>query len=148
MFGNVKGWIISALLLAITAMFFVSSGILRVPPPSQPSGKIKFSEKIALPGDPQLYLTTPTQTRDAGEVYRLAINEYENNEKLYGPDGKYAKTPPALADDDPKGIQLIVEAANCNGTDLFASRPDLVVHYNSNWPDLDALFRLGKLTND
>jgi hypothetical protein len=148
MFGNVKGWIISALIVALVAFIFLSTGILRVPPVSQPSGKINFSEKIALPDDAQPFLANPTGSRDAGEVYRLAISEYENNEKLYGADGKYAKSATVLADEDPKGIQLIVEAADCKGTEIFASRPDQVVHYNPTWPDLDALNRLGVLTNN
>src|SRR3982750_2244550 len=108
MFGNLKGWIISAVIGALVAFVFASSGILRVPPVSQPSGKINFSEKITLPGDPQPFLTNPTQNRDAGEVYRLAINEYENNQKLYRPDADnpFNRGGNAVADADPKGVQL------------------------------------------
>jgi hypothetical protein len=146
MFGNLKGWIISAVVVALVAILFISTGILKVPPVSQPSGKINFSEKIELPSDPRPFLTTPTTDRDAGEVYRLAINEYENNEKLYGSDGAYARSATALADADPKGLQFIVEAADCKGSDLFASRPDQLVHYNSTWPDLTALTRMGTHT--
>src|SRR5215212_9086429 len=133
MFGNLKGWILSALLVASVTILFVWTGVLKVPPVSQPSGKINFSEKITLPGDPQPFLTNPTQNRDAGEVYRLAINEYENNQKLYRPDADnpFNRGGNAVADADPKGVQLIVEAADCKGSDLFASRPDRLVHYNA-----------------
>ena len=143
MFGNVKGWILSALIVALVAILFVSTGVLRVPPVSQPSGRIDFSERIALPIDPQPFLPTPTQSRNAGEIYRLAINEYENNEKLYAPGEAYSKSPAAMVDANPKGIQFIVDAADCKDFDLFASRPDEVVHYNPTWPSLTALERMG-----
>jgi hypothetical protein len=146
MFGNLKGWLISSVIVALVVVVFVSTGILKVPPVSRPSGKIDFSEKITLPVDPQPFLTTATKDRDASEVYRLSINEYENNEKLYGPDGTYARSATALADADPKGVQLIVEAAESKGSDLFASRPDQLVHYNSTWPDLSSLTRMAEHT--
>src|SRR3954469_1921616 len=146
MFGNLKGWIVSALIVFSVVVFFVWTGALTVPPVSQPSGKIKFSEKIELPVDPKPFLPTGTKDRNAGELYRLAINEYENNEKLYGPGETYAKTPAAMVDANPKGVQYILEAASCKNFDLFASRPDEVVHYNATWPDLTALERMGMHT--
>lgn len=146
MFGNLKGWIISAVIVVLVAFVFASTGILRVPPVSRPSGKINFSEKVELPLDPRPFLPMPTKDRNAGEVYRLAINEYENNEKLYGPGEAFAKSPAAMLDANPKGIQFVLEAADCTKFDLFASRPDEVVHYNATWPDLTALERMGKHT--
>jgi tetratricopeptide (TPR) repeat protein len=146
MFGNLKGWIISGLIAALVVVIFVSSGILQVPPVSKPSGIIKFSEKIVLPVDPKPFLPNPKQNRDAAEVYRLAINEYENNEKLYAPGEAYSRTPAAMVDANPKGIQYILDAADCKTFDLFSSRPDEVVHYNATWPDLTALERMGMHT--
>lgn len=144
MFGNTKGWIISAAIVLV--MGFILFKTAQLPPVSPPTGKFKLAEPIALPTDPKPLLPPMDKDCNAADLYRQAIAEYEQNEKLYEAGGTYEKDLRAAMAANPKAIQLIVEATNCNRMDLFKSKPQQVVHYESSWPQLTAINQLGRRT--
>jgi tetratricopeptide (TPR) repeat protein len=148
MFGNTKGWIISGVIFLAVGFLFVYTGLLTVPPISKPTGKFPLTEKLELPGDPKQWLAPMTRDADAAESYRKAIREFDLNEKDYEKNGRIEKDLKtyATAADKPKGVEFVVEAADCERMNLFESSPEKVVHYNSTWPDLNALNEVGTRT--
>ncbi len=144
MYGNLKGWIISGVMFLIAAVMLFA--FARVPSVSPPTGKYKLADQLALPTDPKQFLPSMTASCNAAERYREAIAEYNENKDAFGPRGKFASSGAALVDANPKAIQNIVEAASCSGFDLYKSKPDAVVTYRNNFPDLEALTALGKMT--
>jgi hypothetical protein len=146
MFGNLKGWIISGVIFLLVG--FILFKTAQLPPVSKPTGKIKFAEKLELPADPKQWLLPMTRDADAAEAYRKAIHEFDMNEKLYEKNGKIEKELKsfATAAEKPKGVEFIVEGADCDKMNLFGPSPGQVVHYNSTWPDLNALNEVGTRT--
>jgi hypothetical protein len=139
MFGNLQGWIISAVMLLGTA------GILTVmaQPPRESSwqNKVPLAFKpIALPVPSDTIQPPPTGQCDAADQYKPAIELYLQDPKPYQ---EAARTDvarlPALA--------LILQGANCAHMHLFEMNPKQAIS-NGPKPWVDAIMALGQATND
>ena len=142
MFGNLTGWILSAL-IAIAG----GSGLWALSQPprvSQPSGLIpNLLGTVALPTDPKTVAPLPMNGDcDAGEKYRAAIDEFLANRRQYDAWFEKANTAQAAK---PRAVELLVEAADCGRMNLFRRAPAEVVTYDPEPQVLDAVERLGQM---
>ena len=154
MFGNLKGWIISVLLFAVTGFLIWSAG--KKPPHSVYSGKPKFPitmQSAKLEYDYTKLFPPGTEERDAGDMLR----DLEDKAHIAELDTRFAKLKTAMNITDPakrdkarrdavKRLEPIfdqlVEAAKCSKmTTLF--KPNEIVVYD-NKPLLKYLTILGK----
>ena len=142
MIGNLQGWIIS-LLIAAGGGYVLWLGS-RVPTVSEPSGAFpNLLAKIALPVDPRGVSPTPmTGACDAGEKYRAAIDEYLANRAQYD---KWHADAKAAAAAKPRGVELVLEAADCGRMALFSKTPAAVVNYDPEPAQLDAIEKLAAM---
>ncbi len=72
--------------------------------------------------------------------------EHDANVGLYGPDGKYAGSRHAADRREAQGRAVDRAGDRLRKFDLFASRPEPLVHYRPDWPELETINRLGMLT--
>ena len=142
MFGNLPGWILSALIaIAGGSGLWVLSQPPRV---SEPSGLIpNLLGNVALPTDPKAVAPLPMNGDcDAGEKYRAAIDEFLANRRQY--DNWFEKANTAL-EARPRAVELLVEAAECRRMNLFRRTPAEVVTYEPEPQAIEAIERLGQM---
>ena len=142
MFGNVLGWILSAVIaVAGAGGLWVLSQPPRV---SAPSGAFpNLLSKVALPTDPKTIAPLPMSGDcDAGEKYRAAIDEFRANRRQY--DAWFEKPNNAVSA-KPRAVELLVEAADCGRMNLFRRSPAEVVTYEPEPEVLEAVERLGRM---
>ena len=139
MWGNLQGWLISAvLLIASSAMFYH----LATPPvESQATSLIPLAlNPIALPMDAKVVLPPAMNSRDAGSSYRQAILRYQENPKPYL-DPIHAKI------EDLSALPLLLDGRDCGRMALFESKPQELVSYALEHPSLDALSNISNAAN-
>ena len=143
MWGNKEGWIVSVLIVGLMSWWIWDRS--KVADIAAPSGQFKnLREPIALPMKPEEALpTVMTAERDAGDLYRKAIAVY-----LADPE-PYDKSTPKYVDrlDQLEAVRLLVEAASAKDATIFAAKPETLVNYDYPWPELDALMKLGTVSN-
>jgi hypothetical protein len=139
MFGNLQGWIISAVMLLATAGTLV---VLAQPPKESAwQNKVPLAFKpIALPVPADAVQPPPTAECDAAEQYKQAIDLYLQDPKLYQEAARtdVSKLP---------AVELIVKGANCAHMHLFDLNPQQAISYGQK-PWIDAVMALGQATND
>lgn len=142
MFGNLTGWILSALIAVAggSGLWALS----RPPRVSAPSGVFpKLLGIVELPTDPKTVAPVKMEGDcDAGEKYRAAIDDFLANRRQY--DGWYEKANTAMAA-KPRGVELLVEAAECRRMNLFRRTPAEVVTYDPEPQAIEAIERLGQM---
>ena len=140
MWGNLTGWIISAMMLLITAAVLYQAA--QPPQESQPANLIPDAFKpIALPVNPDTVAPPATQDCDATELYQQAIETYLKDPHSYENAGsKSTSELPAL--------RIILQAADCGRMHLFDLRPQQVINYNDHKPWVEALLALGEASNN
>lgn len=144
MFGNLLGWLISAVIAAGSAMMIVAYGTpARV---SAPSGMLPMGMKsAALSTDPRTVVPPGTDDGDAGELYHAAAGAVKKKARKYrefvAARGQAAKLDAARPIEE--DIALLVQAAACARMTLFADRPGEVVNYDNAKPVLPELEQLG-----
>jgi hypothetical protein len=157
MFGNKLGWGISAVLaVALLMLARWLTALAQISPPSRgvvvPSANISLNlpdrpellEPIKLPFNPNEIYPGMNQSKDAGPLYRQAIDVYLRDRARY--DGLFERNTPATTDLKAlPAIALLVEARTCDSMNLYASRPEEVVTYNYSPPGVAALYQVGKL---
>ena len=101
MWGNRLGWVLSACLALVAAQRLWT--VSRPPRPSVPSGAFSnLLSPVALPADPRTVTqSVMVESRDAGELYRQAIEQYAADRKTYDaysrdPRSARATKPPAV----------------------------------------------------
>ncbi len=163
MWGNRQGWIYSVIIAAMMIWFMWD--LAGVPPPPTPSGQFpQLWKPIELPVSPDS-IHPANDVCDAGDNYRKAIDHYLRDPKLYDrfynplperpPSGKAQPAPDRIQAIDKRlsglsnleAIELIVKAASCRDVRLFVRNPEEIVNYNPTEPALDAVRRLGDITN-
>ena len=144
MWGNKQGWLASACLVLLVVWPLWRAA--QPPRVSGPSGAFpELLSKVALPGNPgTLASGAMTESCDAGELYRKAIEEYEANARQYD---KYFKNPRTAQAEKPKAIELLLQASRCSGMSLFAKTPSEVLNYQPDTPAVDAVEKLGRMAN-
>lgn len=140
MFGNLQGWIISAVMLLATA----GALVMLAQPPRESSwqNKVPLAFKpIALPVPADSVEPAPTEPCDAMEPYRQAIELYLQDPKPYQEAARtdIAKLP---------ALDLVLKGANCAQMHLFEQNPQQAISYESQKPWIDAVMALGQATND
>jgi hypothetical protein len=158
MFGNRLGWGISAVLTAIILLLLRwIAQVSAISPPSQGlaarTGNVALNlgnpdrqellDPIQLPFNPQRVLPAMTETADAGELYRKAIEEYKTDKYTYR-DLFETDKPKTSSYKDLPAIVFIVQAKDRTGMNLFAARPEEVIGYDKETTaPIDALFDVG-----
>jgi len=137
MWGNVQGWVISGVMLLATAgVLYVMSMPAQE---SQALGLVKGAyQPIALPADPSIVNVLPgSDDCNAGELYRQAIEVYENDPKPYE-SGATSQSPSLPA------VKLILQAADCSRMHLFDVNVRRLINYDDRKPWIEALSAVGQ----
>ncbi|HEY2586383.1 MAG TPA: hypothetical protein VGI81_11520 [Tepidisphaeraceae bacterium] len=139
MFGNLQGWIISAVMLLATAGTLV---VLAQPPKeSVPNNTVPLAFKpIQLPVSADAVEPAPTADCDAAEPYREAIDLYLQDPAPYQ-GGARADLP------ERRGVTLILDGAKCARMHLFETNPTQAIGYGAK-PWMEAIMNLGQATNN
>lgn len=140
MFGNTKGWISSAAIVVAMALFAWQLRLFTIPAPSAPTGKFPQTLKpLVLPVDPAT-IVPMNEPCDAADLYRQAIDAYKADRALY--DG-YDATKSDLT--KMTALEALVKATPCSKMTLFSAKPESVIVYSVDLPDMRALDKLGSL---
>ena len=139
MFGNLQGWLISAVMLLAAGGMLVYLG--QPPKESLPRNNVPLAFKpIALPISPDTVQPPGSDDCDAAEPYRAAIELYLADPKVYHEAARVdADKVPAVA--------LILKGAACSRMHLFDQNPKQAISYASK-PWIDAVMALGQATDD
>lgn len=134
MWGNAQGWLISAvMLLATIALMF------RISVPqgeAQPQGLIPAAyQAIELPMEAKLIMPAGKLDGDAGQLYRQALIQYQAKPRPYD-------DPLHASPSDLSALQLLIQATDLSRMDLFESHPQLLINYNNEQPEIDALMKM------
>ena len=140
MWGNLQGWLISAVMLlaAVGMLVFIAMPEGE----SSPAGLVPLAYKpIALPVSADTVRPTGTNGCDAGDSYREAIELYLQSPAVYSDAARVQvlRLP---------AVSKIKEAVDCAGMHLFDKDPKQFINYNPRNAWIDALMALGQATND
>jgi hypothetical protein len=142
MFGNLQGWLISAV-LAVLVLLPVS-WLVRISQMSPPSGIGRDPANLmalSLPVDPDEAVPIFTSDDDARTLYTQVISAWsddaERAAQRYEREGQGPLPPP---------LQWLVDARHCRRMTLFAADLPAVVNYDSDHPKLEAIFSAGRWT--
>ena len=138
MWGNLMGWVLSALMLLATGgMVYV---IALPPQESKAAGLIKDAYKpVELPVSGDVVEPKGTNDTNAGDLYRQAIDEFFRNRKLYE-NQNAARTDASQL----PALPFMLQAADCAHMHLFDVNPKEVINYDSKKPWIDAIMGLGE----
>jgi hypothetical protein len=139
MWGNSRGWIISAVIAA--AMVGLMYVISQAGAPSGMTARFAADPKnldvIALNPGPETILPTMTDSCDAGDAYRAALAEFNQSPAAYTQfDSK--STDPQVA------LDKIVEGMHCKSLTLFSKTASEVINFERTKPPIEALKSLGE----
>src|SRR5437868_6898188 len=145
MFGNLKGWLMSAVIAVGIAALIVWKGT--IPSISTPSGRWDAGLKSAALGvDPgSLGIAPGTNNCDGGEIYRQAIDEYKKYHFKYDDYDKHVKQ---ARIDNPPAVQMVIKAADCSRATLFALNPEEIINYDNVQQSIEGLFTAGSIANN
>lgn len=141
MWGNAKGWTISAILV----ITFTATAVALQMTGTTPSGMTPaFAataanlEPISLPSSPDA-IVPATDTCNAADAYREAIRQYQANPSLYDtfhPDraNQYA------------ACEQIVLATHCRDMTLWSAAPEQLINWDREKEPLTALQKVGHVT--
>ena len=146
MFGNTTGWLISAVISLVAAIF--GWKVIGAYGPTPPTGWVSASvHPLGLADLAKAVLPPRLDVKDdAGDYYRDAIADYKAHRTSY--EGLLT-----AKDFDPaetaqiKGLDAIVKAADCQSSLFYSRSPkDMkeVINFKSNVDDLDNLSAIGK----
>jgi hypothetical protein len=143
MWGNQRGWILSAILAALMGGLLAWS---MVPPmPTAPTGTLTLAMQPAdLAIDPGGVLPPPNGDDDAATAYRKAAADWNANKAAYV---ALSDKITDVAKQVPDAVKQVVAASDDGTMTLFAPNPDEVINYESEHPMLDGLFAAGSLSN-
>lgn len=149
MFGNMQGWIVSAVMLGLTVGLIVWKG--QPEGRSKPTGQLKtamVSADIKVPDNILAILPKGTRDADAGDVYRRLAASVAGKSRMYdlqqGDFMRAKKKRTMLKQVEPE-MDLLIEAAECNRMTLFKDKPEEVVNYKNRKPILDELNDIAKV---
>jgi hypothetical protein len=145
MFGNVLGWIISAVIAV--AGVFGGYELTQISQPTAPTGWVHQTvQPLTMTELAKTVLDPMTNLGDnAGDLYRHAIADYQNHTSQYQ-DLQSAQNFNQEKIDGLAGMNDLVKAAGCPAMDLFKSKPDEIVGFNTNVDALDDLQEIARAT--
>jgi hypothetical protein len=132
MFGNAIGWLISAVIAALAGV--LGYQIVLDSQPTAPTPWVKTVTTLNLDDVAKAALEPMTDMKDdAGQLYRDAAKDYDNHRT------EYEQLQATRDFDDEteavirqlKGFDMIVQAGQCPTMDLFASKPEEIVGFNT-----------------
>jgi hypothetical protein len=158
MFGNRLGWGIAAVLaMVIFAVVWKLTTLNAISPPSRGvvtrTGSValdlpdnpKLLEAIELPFSPAAVFPGMTEAKDAGPLYRQAIERYQANKDPYDQLAESKGGAPRVTRyKELEALDLVVQARTANSMRLYAGSPEQVIGYTAYPPGLEALNRVGK----
>ena len=143
MWGNTRGWVLSAMMALVLGWLLVLGAL--PPKPSEPSGAFpNLLAKVQLPTDPKSVVPLMSEECDAGEVYGRVLQEYKANRATYE---KYRAKPTEAKAANPRAVELLHEAKKCSRMSFFSRRPQELLNYNPDLPEMEALEKIGGLAN-
>jgi hypothetical protein len=142
MFGNLKGWIIAAVvLLAQIAGVVWLLGLDNISPPTELGRNPENLKAFALPFDPRP-LVPATVQQDAGTLYRQAIRVANDNKFPYE---RFAQRPDPDLLPQLDAFRFLIDARYMAKATLFSNDLDSIIKYNQpDRQDLVMLDNLGK----
>ena len=146
MLGNLRGWLISAVIAVMFGVIFYTQGT--APTVSKSTGQlVKLATSTKLPTDPKPLVPDGSEACNAGEHYRQAIADYLASEREYDNVLRIQGAAYRQAAQQLKGVDLVLQAAKCSKMDLYASKPKDVANYERSRPGLDAIQMIGQIVN-
>jgi hypothetical protein len=146
MLGNLRGWIISAVIAAFFGVIIYTQG--RPGTISKSTGQlVTMTAATKLPADPTPLVADGTEDCNAGDLYRQAMDDYKANAPEYERVLRIQGPPFRPAAQELKGVQLVLDAAKCSKFDLYAGKPREVANYERSRPGLEALQTIGQIVN-
>lgn len=143
MFGNRLGWGISAVICMFAA--FLANLVYQAARVSAPTGWVpRTIQPLTTAASAQTLVPDITEPRDAGELYRRAIDDYLANRAAYDALATAKDLNPVAITARP-GLVALLEATRCATMKLFTAQPQEVVRYDADKPPLDALHQVGKV---
>jgi hypothetical protein len=146
MLGNLRGWIISAVIVGCFGLLIFKFG--RPGTVSESTGQlVKLTAATRLPTDPGQLVADGTEECNAGDLYRQAMDDYKANAQQYEKVLRIQGPPFREAAQQLKGVQAVLQAAKCSRMALYASNPKEVANYDRARPGLDAIQKIGQIMN-
>jgi hypothetical protein len=138
MWGNTLGWIVSIVLLAGFVLGLRAIDALQqISPPTEFGKSQKTLARIQLPIAPSTVVPM-NDPRDAGQIYRDAINEYLAHRD------QYDNISPGQSPNLP-AIELVLSATDHSAMKLFAEHPEELINLDSDKSGLEAIEKLGTI---
>jgi hypothetical protein len=144
MFGNTKGWGISALIVVVVgALIYFMGRPPQITPPTKtiPVALSSVSE-VLKDADPAKLEIKPAGTdADGHDLYVKIIDDYKENHFRYD---KYKIAATLAAEKEkPEFLQWLVDAADCNKATLFGKKPETIINYDNEQDSIVALRQIG-----
>jgi hypothetical protein len=140
MFGNLQGWLISAVLAAL--ILTPVAWLVRMSGLSAASGIGRDPANLAaveLPVDPDRVCPIFTDDEDAGPYYARTVAAWSDDAERASQAFVQDPTGPL-----PEALQNLVDARHCQRMALFSADLAAVVNYDSDHPKLEALLSAGR----
>jgi hypothetical protein len=147
MWGSKEGWLISAIIAGLMGWLIWTMG--QVGKPSPPSGDFpQLTARIEVPIKPESVVPIFTESRDAGDEYWQAVSEYLAKKDIY--DNFFAPKEPKFSRLDKlstvePAMKLLLQATAATEAKIFIRKPQLLVNYEYPYPELKALYTLGRI---
>src|SRR4051794_27627689 len=148
MFGNIWGWLMSVVIVAFTTAIIIIGGVpgaITKPTKALPAAL----QSAALGVEPAVVLPPGTESCNAGQAYRDAAAKFSQRDMkkkvkayLYEKDSKKKKAAAAALHAD---LEPLLNARNCSKMDLYTSKPEQVLNYENEKPELARIESLGNL---
>jgi hypothetical protein len=147
MWGNKVGWILSVFIVGLFGWLLLKLSSVGAPTP--PSGEFPYLlSKLDLPSKPEAAVPIFTEQTDAGDRYWKALRLYLENKPTYDnfftPKQKNFSRVDNLEIVEPAMEQLVL-GSKATEAKIFMREPQLLVNYRYPYPELDALYTLGRI---
>lgn len=141
MFGNRLGWGISVIIAGLMILFvwMIDRASITTPPTSAGLNPA-FIEKLVLPVIPPQIVSMDQPC--SANSYHQAIDTYLKDASAYRR-LLDARKPQDLSSFT--AIQKVLDATHCRSTGIFSGRPEAIINYDPDHPQLEALSNLGNI---
>jgi hypothetical protein len=139
MFGNLIGWIISAVIVVLALL--LGRGVLSISQPTAPTGWVASTVKPLGALDDAARAVLPPMNNlkdDAADLYRQASVDYDHSSVVYDSLQKERDLKEVDYTSLP-GIDAVVKAGTCPSMELFKSTPAEIVGFQTDVTVLDNL---------
>ncbi len=142
MWGDLRGWIVSGIIVAAMGLLLVLSILPQgITPPTKTL--TLAMQPAVIPADPGRVMPAPAKECDAAENYRQAIEEYQSHEQRYD---NWTKKIVEARDARPPAVQMLADAKDCAKMGLFSKSPNDLTVYDERGK-LQAINEVGTMCN-